>query len=75
MNIIFAGATPINLQKVNIPVSFVFAYARPIAQCYRHEKYLFLPAPLHGFVEDLVIALIAQVFNLLSFCLKRSVKC
>ena len=32
-------------------------------------------APLYGFVEDLVTAVIAEVFNLLYFCLKRSVKC
>jgi len=29
--------------------------------------------PLHGFMEDLVTAVIAEVFNTLSFCLKRSV--
>ena len=31
-------------------------------------------APLHGFMEDLVIAVIAEVFNMLSFCFKHSVK-
>ena len=32
-------------------------------------------APLHSFAEDLVIALIAEVFNSLSFTLKHSLKC
>ena len=30
--------------------------------------------PLHGFMEDLVTAVIAEVFITLSFCLKRLVK-
>ena len=38
-------------------------------------RWQFAVVPLHGFVGDLVIALIAEVFNTLSFCLKRSVKC
>ena len=37
MNIIFACATPINYQKVHIPVSFVFAYAHPVTQRYREH--------------------------------------
>ena len=35
----------------------------------------FVVAPLCGFMEDLVTAVIAEVFNTLSFCLKHSVKC
>ena len=32
-------------------------------------------APLRGFMEDLVTVVITKVFNMLSFCLERSVKC
>ena len=39
------------------------------------HRWRFMVAPLHGFVEDLVIALIAEVFNSLSFSSKRSLKC
>ena len=39
------------------------------------HKWWFVIAPLHGFVEGLVIALIAEVFNSLSFSLKSSLKC
>ena len=39
------------------------------------HRWRFMVAPLHGFVEDLAIALIVEVFNLLSFSLKRSLKC
>ena len=38
MNVIFAGATPNNQLKVHMPVSFVFAYAHPIAQHYRKRR-------------------------------------
>jgi len=37
-NIIFVGATSINLHKVHMPVSTVFAYACPVAQCYRQRR-------------------------------------
>ena len=38
-------------------------------------RWRFMVAPLHGFVEDLIIIkLITEVFNKLSFCLKHSVK-
>jgi len=43
--------------------------------CPLPHRWKFVVASLHGFVEDLVIALIAEVFNLLSFSLKRSLKC
>ena len=33
-------------------------------------RWRFVRAPLHGFVENLAIVLIAEMFNLLSFCLK-----
>jgi len=39
------------------------------------HRWRFAVAPLHGFVKDLVIALIAEVLNTLLFCLKCSVKC
>ena len=39
------------------------------------HRWQFAVAPLHGSVEDLVIALIAEVLNSLLFCLKHSVKC
>jgi len=39
------------------------------------HRWRYVVAPLHGFVEDLVIVLIAEVFNSLSFYLKRSLKC
>jgi len=32
-------------------------------------------APLYGYMEDLVAAVIAEMFNMLSFCLKHSVMC
>jgi len=34
-----------------------------------------MEAPLRGFMEDLVTAVIAEVFNTLSFCFNRSVNC
>ena len=37
--IMFADPTPINYQKVSMPVSFVFAYVHPITQHYRQKKY------------------------------------
>ena len=45
MNFIFAGTTPINLRKVHMPVSFAFAYARPLHSIIdreEEEKYPFL---------------------------------
>ena len=38
MDIIFAGATPINKLKVHMPVSFVFTFTCPIAQRYRQRR-------------------------------------
>ena len=37
-NIIFVGATPINLWKVHMPVSFFFAYAHPKSISYCHYE-------------------------------------
>jgi len=54
MNIIFTGATPINQQKVHMPVSFVFAYARSVSHRGEHEKYLFLS--LYGNTENPLVA-------------------
>jgi len=39
------------------------------------HRWRFVVAPLRGFMEDLVTAVIAEVFNMLSFCLNRSVNC
>ena len=38
MNFIFAGTTPINLRKVHMPVSFAFAYARPLHRVIDREE-------------------------------------
>ena len=38
-------------------------------------RWQFAVAPFHGFVEHLIIVLIAEVFNTLYFCLKCSVEC
>jgi len=35
----------------------------------------FVVAPLHGFMEDLVTTMIAEVFNTLSFGLNRFINC
>ena len=45
-------------------------FLSPLPRRWRFAIVLF-----HGFVEDLVIALISEVFHFLSFCLKHSVKC
>ena len=37
-------------------------------------RWQFAVVPLHGFMEDLVTAVIAGVFNMLSFCLKTFCK-
>jgi len=36
-------------------------------------RWQFVAAPLHGFMEELVTAVIAEVFFMISFSLKRSV--
>ena len=38
-------------------------------------RWQFAVAPLRGFMKNLVTAVIAEVFNMLSFCLKFSAKC
>ena len=58
MNIIFVGATLIISWKVHMPVSFIFAYARPITQRYRQKR-----VPLCGNTEDSLMTVRAPTID------------